>query len=88
MMSIALGSQCENPPTRIKTLTLIGRLTCHSSASPNSSVSLVSICLAIILLVNIVVAPPDQEEIGLAGWLSGKYSAEDASYHKGKLNPK
>lgn len=67
MMFIVLGSQYENPPTRIKTLTLIGRLTCHSSSSPHSSVSLVSVCLAIILLVNIVVAPPDQEEVGFAG---------------------
>lgn len=67
MTSIVLGSQRENPPTRIKTLTLIGWLTCHSSVSPHSSASLVSFCLAILLLVNIVVAPPDQEELVLAG---------------------
>lgn len=65
-MFIVFGSQREIPPTGIKTLTLIGRLTCHSSESPHSSVSLVSFCLAIILLVNIVVAPPEQEELVLA----------------------
>lgn len=39
---------------------------CHLIASPNVSILLVSIFLIIFLLVNIVVAPPEQEEIVLA----------------------
>lgn len=39
---------------------------CHLIASPHLSILLVSIFLVIFLLVSIVVAPPEQEEIVLA----------------------